>query len=89
MLDQELYQHNELASVGRNMMDYSENYGRDHGLKAVTDLGLSTLNNLSRLGSMLTQYGTTWGTTLEDFTEDDLEFISLFMQGKVSIERSS
>ena len=44
----------QLATIGRQMMDFSENYGREHGLKAVTDNGLRTLNELSQVGSMLT-----------------------------------
>ena len=77
----------QLATIGREMMNYSEEYGKIHGLKAVTEDGLRTLNNLSHVGNMLTNYGATWGTTLKDFTQEDLELITLFMQKKVDIER--
>ena len=77
----------QLATIGRQMMDYSENYGVEFGLKAVTDDGLRTLNNLSHVGNMLTKYGATFGTKLKDFTQEDLELITLFMKKKVDIER--
>jgi len=76
-----------LADIGRAMMDYSENYGKLHGLRAVTDDGLRTLNNLSQVGNMLTQYGAPYGTKEKDFTDDDQQLISDFMQEKVDIER--
>jgi len=77
----------QLASIGRQMMDFSEQYGVKHGLKGVTDDGLRTLNNLSHVGNMLTKYGATFGTKLKDFSQEDLELITLFMQEKVDIER--
>ncbi len=77
----------QLATIGRQMMDYSEDYGKIHGLKAVTDNGLRTLNELSHVGHMLTHYDATWGTTLKDFSEADKELIAKFMQKKVDIER--
>jgi hypothetical protein len=77
----------QLASIGRQMMDYSENYGKEFGLKGVTDDGLRTLNELSHVGNMLTHYGATWGTKMSDFNDADLELISKFMQKKVDIER--
>jgi hypothetical protein len=77
----------QLATIGRQMMDYSEEYGKIHGLKAVTDNGLRTLNELSHVGHMLTHYDATWGTTLKDFSEADKELIAKFMQKKVDIER--
>ena len=76
-----------LATVGREMMDYSENYGKEFGLRDVTDNGLRVLNNLSHVGNMLTMVGGAWGTTFKDFTQDDLKLISDFMQKKVDIER--
>ena len=39
-----------LATAGREMMNYSEEYGKLHGLKKVTDNGLRTLNELSHVG---------------------------------------
>ena len=81
-------QQKQLAAIGRDMMNYSEEYGKIHGLKAVTDDGLRTLNDLSYLGNALTRYGTTYGTTIKDFTQEDLELISKFMQKKVDILRN-
>ena len=77
----------QLATIGREMMDFSEQYGKINGLKAVTDDGLRTLNNLSHVGAALTHYGATFGTTAKDFSEEDRELITLFMQKKVDIER--
>ena len=77
----------QLAAIGRQMMDFSENYGKEHGLRDVTDNGLRTLNELSHVGNMLTHYGATFGTTIKDFTEADRELIVQFMQKKVDIER--
>jgi hypothetical protein len=39
--------------MGRAMMDWSENYGKEFGLKMVTDNGLRMLNELSHVGYML------------------------------------
>jgi hypothetical protein len=77
----------QLAQIGREMMDFSENYGKIHGLKAVTDNGLRTLNELSHVGNMLTHYGATYGTKMSDFTEADRELIVQFINKKVDIER--
>ena len=76
-----------LADTGRAMMDYSENYGKLHGLKAVTDNGLRTLNELSHVGGMLTRYGVTFGTELKNFSEADMELNGKFMKKEVDIER--
>jgi hypothetical protein len=76
-----------LAGIGRDMMDFSENYGKVHGLKAVTDDGLRTLNNLSHVGNMLTQFGAPYGTKQSDFTEADRTLIVSWMQKKVDIDR--
>ena len=77
----------QLATIGRQMMDFSEDYGKIHGLKAVTDDGLRTLNNLSHVGNALTHYGATFGTTANDFTDEDRELIAQWMQGAVVVER--
>ena len=77
----------QLASIGREMMDFSEQYGKINGLKAVTEDGLRTLNNLSHVGAALTHFGATFGTTAKDFSEEDRELISKFMHKKVDIER--
>jgi len=77
----------QLAMIGQQMMDWSENYGRLHGLRAVTDNGLRTLNEMSQVGNMLTHYGAPYGTRLKDFTEADLELIAKFMKKEIDIER--
>lgn len=80
-------QQKQLADLGRAMMDYSEQYGVKHGLKAVTDDGLRMLNNLSHVGHLLTEFGAPYGTTDKDFSEADRELIGAFMQKRVEIER--
>ena len=80
-------QQKQLADIGRAMMDYSEEYGKEHGLKAVTDDGLRTLNNLSQVGYMLTTVGAVFGKSTKSFSEDDKKLIADFMQKKVDIER--
>ena len=77
----------QLATIGREMMNYSEEYGKIHGLKAVTDDGLRTLNNLSHVGNALTHYGATFGTTAKDFSDADRELIVQWMQKSVVIDR--
>ena len=77
----------QLAAIGRDMMDYSENYGKEFGLRNVTDDGLRTLNNLSHVGNMLTRVGGAWGTTVNDFTDEDRKLIVAFMQKEVDIDR--
>ena len=76
-----------MATIGRNMMDWSEEYGKIHGLKAVTDDGLRTLNEMSHVGGMLTHFGAPYGTTAKDFTDADRKLIVDFVNKKVDIER--
>jgi hypothetical protein len=80
-------QEKQLADIGRNMMNFSEEYGKIHGLKPVTDNGLRTLNELSHVGGKLTRYGVNFGTTEKNFSEQDRELIANWMQNKVVIER--
>ena len=77
----------QLADSGRDMMNCSEAYGKINGLKAVTDDGLRTLNNLSHVGAALTHFGATFGTTAKDFSEEDRELIVSWMQKSVVIDR--
>ena len=77
----------QLITIGQQMMDFSEYYGRDYGLKDVTDAGLTTLNELSHVGNMLAHYGAPYGTRLKDFTDADLELIAKFMKKEIDIER--
>ena len=75
-----------LADIGRAMMDYSEQYGVEHGLGRVTDNGLRTLNELSQVGYMLTTVGAAWGSTMQSFTQDQLNLIDAFGKKEVDIE---
>ena len=76
-----------IARIGQEMMDYSENYGKEFGLKAVTDDGLRTLNNLSHVGHLLTHFGAPFGTSQKDFSEADQKLITDFINNSVDIER--
>ena len=80
-------QQKKLAAIGRDMQDWSENYGKEHGLAAVTDDGLRTLNHMSHVGYLLTHYGAPFGTKESSFSEADRKLIVEFMQKKVDIER--
>ena len=70
----------QLADIGRAMMDYSENYGKEFGLGQLKEEGLRVLNNLSHVGNLLTHYGAPFGTTQKDFTAEDMQLISKFMK---------
>ena len=70
----------QLATIGRDMMDFSEKYGKEFGLGQLKEEGLRVLNELSQVGGMLTRYGATFGTTQKDFTEADMQLISKFMK---------
>ena len=70
----------QLATIGRDMMDFSENYGVDNSLGKLKEEGLRVLNNLSHVGGMLTRYGAPFGTTLKNFTDADMQLISKFMK---------
>lgn len=76
-----------LATVGRQMMNYSEEYGKIHGLKAVTEDGLRTLNELSQVGNMLTHFGANYGTRAKDFNDADRKLIVEFMNKTLIVER--
>jgi hypothetical protein len=80
-------QQKKLALIGRQMMNWSEDYGKIHGLGRVTEDGLRTLNNLSHVGGKLTRFGVTFGTTQKDFSEADQELIVSWMQNAVAVER--
>ena len=77
----------QLATIGRGMMDYSENYGKEFGLKAVTDNGLRTLNDMSHVGYKLTTVGAAFGAKEVNFTDSEKELIARFMKKEVDIER--
>jgi len=75
-----------LAKIGREMQDYSEEFGKIHGLKHLKEGGLRVLNELSQVGGMLIRFGVTFGTTLKDFTEDDMQLVAEFMKGSITPE---
>ena len=70
----------QLATIGRDMMDFSENYGKEFGLGQLKEEGLRVLNELSQVGNMLTRYGATFGTTQKDFTDADMTLIAKFLK---------
>ena len=70
----------QLATIGRDMMDFSENYGVEFGLSQLKEEGLQVLNQLSQVGGLLTRYGATFGTTKKDFTAADMQLISKFIK---------
>ena len=80
-------QQKQLARIGSDMMDWSEEYGKIHGLKAVTDNGLRTLNDMSHVGRRLTTVGAAFGASLNSFSDDDKKLIADFINKKVDIER--
>ena len=75
-----------LAGIGRAMQDYSEDFGKIHGLKQLKEPGLHILNELSQVGGMLIRYGVVFGATMKDFTDRDFQLIAEFMKGKYSNE---
>ena len=77
----------QLADMGRAMMDYSENYGKEFGLKMVTDNGLRMLNELSHVGYMLTTVGASFGSKEVDFDAAERKLIVNFLNKTVDIER--
>ena len=77
----------QLVQIGSAMMDFSEDYGKLHGLKGVTDNGLRTLNEMSHVGRRLTTVGATFGASLKSFTEDEQKLITDFINKTVDIER--
>lgn len=80
-------QQKQLADIGRAMMDWSENYGKEYGLARVTDEGLRVLNELSHVGNMLAHFGAPYGTKAKSFSDADRKLITDFLNKKVDIER--
>ena len=76
-----------LADLGRAMMDWSENYGKLHGLKMVTDDGLRMLNEMSHVGYMLTTVGADFGSKEVDFDEEERKLIVAFANKTLDIKR--
>jgi|TARA_B110000259_G_C13666348_1_gene262421 hypothetical protein len=71
----------QLATIGRKMQDYSEDFGKVHGLGHLKEGGLRILNELSHVGGLLIRYGVTFGTQLKDFSDEDFQLIAEFMKG--------
>ena len=63
-----------LADLGRKMMDYSE-YADMTGLK---NEEIAVFNRLSHVGNLLTRVGAPFGTTMDDFTDEDHKLIKDF-----------
>ena len=76
----------QLASVGRKMQDYSEDFGKVNGLGHLKEGGLKVLNDLSCVGGLLIRYGVTFGTTMKDFRDEDFQLIAEFMKGTYTNE---
>tara|TARA_B110000503_G_C6849418_1_gene290165 strand:- start:79 stop:363 length:285 start_codon:yes stop_codon:yes gene_type:complete len=76
----------QLAAVGRQMQDYSEDFGKVHGLKQLKEGGLRILNELSHVGGMLIRFGVVFGSSMKDFTDEDLQLIARFMKGEFTNE---
>ena len=76
----------QLATIGRAMQDYSEDFGKHHGLGHLKDAGMQILNELSQVGGMLIRYGVTFGITAKNFTEADMQLIAQFMKGTYTNE---
>lgn len=74
----------QLASIGRKMQDYSEDFGKIHGLGHLKEPGLRILNELSHVGGMLIRFGTTFGTKHKDFSDEDFQLIAEFTKGSYS-----
>jgi len=74
----------ELARIGRQMMEFSENY---YGLKHVPEQHMNELNQLSSIGDKLTTYGTAWGITAKDLKRPDLELIDDFMHQRLATQK--
>ena len=78
---------NRLAAVGREMMDYSEEYGRYYSLGKLKDHQLKQLNELSHVGNMLTRIGTTFGTSASSFSTEDEALIQGFISKTLEVQK--
>jgi uncharacterized protein (DUF1684 family) len=75
-------QQKQLADIGRQMMDFSENASMS-GLK---DAEIAVFNELSHVGNMLTHYGAPFGTTIKNFSDADMKLIAAFMSGQLDAQ---
>ena len=74
-----------LATIGRAMMTFSEDYGKNKSLGSLTDSQLTVLNRLTHVGGMLTKIGVLFGPKEKDLTKSDLELIAKFAKKDVDI----
>ena len=73
-------QQTSLAKIGREMMDFSESASMT-GLK---DKDIKHYNDLSEVGYMLTQVGTSFGVKDKDFNSEHRRVIAEFQEFKGS-----
>ena len=62
-----------LGDIGRQMMDAAYKVKSDE-----------TFNKLCRVGNELTTVGAPFGKRLQEFTEDDRQFVYDFIDGKIA-----
>ena len=74
-----------LATIGRAMMTFSENYGKHTSLGKLTDSQLTTLNRLTHIGGLLPKIGTAFGPKERDLTASDMKLIRSFAKKDVDI----
>jgi hypothetical protein len=79
-------QYRTLAKTGREMMDFSEFYGVEHGLGHLKDDQLAVLNRLTHVGGLLTKMGVTFGPRLSDLTDGDKELIAKFSKKELDLQ---
>lgn len=71
----------QVVEFGREMMKFSEERCE---LKKLTTDQMKILNQLSSLGNRLTRTGTAYGPQPEEFTEQEMNLMDEFAQGKIS-----
>jgi hypothetical protein len=82
----ELSEHSaRLATIGRDMMTFSEDYGKTTSLGSLTDSQLTTLNRLTQVGGMLTKIGVLFGPREQDISRADRELIAKFHKKTLDI----
>lgn len=77
--------HTKMATIGRAMMTFSENYGKHTSLGKLTDSQLTTLNRLTHVGGMLTKIGVLFGPREQDISRADRELIAKFHKKTLDI----
>ena len=77
--------HTKMATIGRAMMTFSENYGKHTGLSSLTESQLRTLNRLTHIGGLLPKIGTAFGPKERDLTAEDMKLIRSFAKKELDI----